>query len=118
MTTEPPVPILPDGMLPPGFGAKAAFVLADGRVLVFATLDCPFEEELLITLADAKGRLIARRTLGGAYTPGILTEVERQGPDSFAFRFPGQQHWLVSVAPAGRCWLARWWRPTLQVVRR
>ena len=89
MTTEPPAPILSDGVLPPGFGAEATFVLADGRVLVFATLDCPFEEELLITLADANGRVIARRSLGAAYTLGILTGVERQGPASFAFRFPG-----------------------------
>ena len=118
MTTEPPAPILPDGVLPPGFGAEATFVLADGRVLVLATLDCPFEEELLITLADAKGRVIARRSLGAAYTPGILTGVERKGPASFAFRFPGQQYWLVLVATTGRSRLAGWWRPTLQVVRR
>ena len=104
-------------MLPPGFAAEAAFALPDGRVLVFATLDCPFEEELLITLADAKGRVIARRRLGGPYTPGILTEVERRGPDSVAFRFPGEQRWLVVVAQAGRCRLTDWWCPTLKLVR-
>ncbi len=109
---------LPAPFLPPGFGVEAAFALADGRQLVFATLDCPYEEELLIVLADANGQVIARRRLGGAYTPGILTGVERQGPDSFTFRFPDQQGWLVSVAPAGRSWLTGWWRPALRVERR
>lgn len=118
MTTELPAPILPDGMLPPDFVVEAAFALADGRILVFATLDCPFEEELLITLADASGRVIARRSLGAPYTPGILTGLERQGADSFTFRFPAQQVWRASVAPPGRSRLAGWWRPTLQVVRR
>lgn len=100
-----PESLAPAGLppLPPGCGRRIekAWRLADGRLLLIGSQDSPYEEQLTITLLDAAGRVQDRRSLGGAYTPGWLERAEATGPGDFAFRFPDDREWRLSVRDAG-----------------
>lgn len=96
-------------------GATTSPLLADGEVVgrvagscldaqftdgrhhvLLLTWDSPYEEELTILLLDARFRVRDRRRLGGAWRPGILSDVVcRDG--AVHFRFPLGQKRVLSV---------------------
>ena len=69
---------------------------AGGRALhvLFVTDGTPYEEILHIYLTDAEGRVVEQTELGGAYAPGILTDVGPVSERELRFAFQGQ-HRLV-----------------------
>jgi hypothetical protein len=78
-------------------GRRIEAQFTDGRHhLLFVTWDSPYEEELSIVLLDEHLRECDRRRLGGAWQPGILTDLACQ-ESSIRFRFPGAQVHEVSV---------------------
>lgn len=78
-------------------GSRIEAQFTDGRHhLLFVTCDSPYEEELTILLLDQRFRVRDRRRLGGAWQPGILSDIVcREG--AIEFRFPLGQARKVSV---------------------
>jgi len=69
--------------------------------VLFVTHGCPYEELLHIYLVDAKGEVVERLEVGGAYAPGILRDVRSLGERELAFDFQGPRRLLVKERPAG-----------------
>ncbi|MBU6497276.1 MAG: hypothetical protein KGJ41_18555 [Rhodospirillales bacterium] len=108
---------IPARLAPTGLQIEAAFSLPHGWLLAFATADSPFEEVLHILLADPAGQVRATRRLGGAYTPGILSDVRALAADRFAFRFPATTPWHLAVRPPQTGWRGWLGRPLLRLTR-
>ena len=66
---------------------------SDGQYhLLFVTWDSPYEEELTLLLLDSRGRVRDRRRMGGAWQPGMLSDIACDD-GTVRFRFPrGQPH--------------------------
>lgn len=78
-------------------GSRIEAQFTDGRHhLLFVTWDSPYEEELTILLLDERFRVRHRRRLGGAWRPGVLSNVVCR-EDAIHFRFPLGQAREVSV---------------------
>lgn len=54
---------------------EAQYRLADGKTLILASDDEPFEESLTILLIGPDLRVLDQEELGGAYTPGFMAYV-------------------------------------------
>lgn len=83
------------GTCVPGCVLEAAF--DDGeRVLLFTTLDVPFEETLDIVLLGANGRIIDRAWIGVAMTTGNFRDARVEGM-AVTFGFLGLRPWRVRL---------------------
>ena len=81
-----------------------AYFAVDGvGWLVVTDCDCPFEEMVFLHLLKTDMSLIEMRSLGGAYTAGIVEGMERLGPAEFRLLFPSkEQAQFIAVAPRRR----------------
>lgn len=78
-------------------GSRIDAQFTDGQHhVLLLTWDSPYEEELTILLLDSRFGVRDRRRLGGAWQPGILSDIVcRDG--EIHFRFPLGQERVVSV---------------------
>jgi len=94
----------PTPTLVTGIDLEAQFDCRAGSLLLL-TQDSPYEESLhmLLVAPGAKTaqqipiEILDELILGGAYTPGILTEVAVAGENSLEFSFFGKDRWRVTA---------------------
>jgi hypothetical protein len=82
------------GTMVEGRRIEGQFSVGD-RTLLLLTEDCPYEEGLRLALLDSKRRVIDDRTLGVAYSTGLLKDVRRLSQDELGFSFMGR--WRLRV---------------------
>lgn len=76
-------------------------VARSGLFVLFVTDDIPYEETLRIYLFDDCGRLLETRSLGEAYTAGLLTDVEPHSENGVTFSFQGRWRLVVHENAVG-----------------
>jgi len=103
------------GIILPGVVLEAQFEIGDGRRLLFATDDSPYEETLHTTLLANDFRMLDALESGEAYTPGVFSEARVTGPDAIEFRFARDEPWTLRVLEQPR---REWLRSPFAVVRR
>jgi hypothetical protein len=87
-----------------GVTIAAHFAIDGVGWLIVTDCDCPFEETIFLHLLGPDFTRLETLTMGEAYCPGIVTDIERTGPFSFGFCFPhdGYRH-VLSISPTSRC---------------
>ncbi|MBI1353593.1 MAG: hypothetical protein GC160_04550 [Acidobacteria bacterium] len=75
------------GTVVEGAVLEAQYETDCGEILLFATDDSPYEEQLHIYLLDSDSQVQESLHIGQAYTPGILKDLRADPGDSVTFRF-------------------------------
>lgn len=81
----------------PGSLLERQFRLNDGRLLLFATDDTPYEETLRIYLLSTQGNLLDRLEFGAAYVTGVLEDIEVLDDTKVAFEFVHRERCTITV---------------------
>lgn len=94
------------GLSVPCFTLLHQYALANNEYLLVADWDCPFEEQtefLLISGASptqnqaTEFKLLARRSLGGAYVSYLLDDIEILASDRLKITFYEQDYWRLVI---------------------
>ncbi|MGH8083979.1 MAG: hypothetical protein ACREPV_01710 [Lysobacter sp.] len=91
----------PTGAKVSGYRLLHQFEVSDGYLLV-ADYDCPYEEEVSITLLDRDFHVLDHRSIGAPYSSYLLKSIDWRDPRHFVISFQGiADHWQFIIEPWG-----------------